>query len=881
MPAPATAEEFIELIRKSGVVEEARVSAYVKQLQSTSNLPTDLSKLAGLFVRDGLLTFFQAEQFLLGKWKRFTIGKYKVLERLGSGGMGQVFLCEHKLMRRKVAVKVLPTAKAEDPSSLDRFYREARAVAALDHPNIVRAYDIDQDDNLHFLVMEYVDGASLQEIIKKTGPMDVSRACHYMYWSAIGLQHAHESGLIHRDIKPGNILVDRLGTVKILDMGLARFFNDDEDMLTKKYDENVLGTADYLAPEQALDSHGVDGRADIYSLGATFYFLLSGSQPFVDGTVAQKLIWHQTRKPKHLREVRSDIPEGVIAIVEKMMAKEASQRYQTPAELAEALAPWVQTPIEAPPEKEMPLISAAAAAIGGGTISTTPRPTPAVPRPASGSGSKQGGGSGVLIQSNERPSGSAKRGLTKSTPTLSKNSSQASNMEDTARRTEPTPIVESMPAETEHAVWESLAADTNDAAVDKTDRQAKPPRSKKLVKPIEEKPKPKPAPVRRVQKNSNSLLIIGLVAMVTVAAGVAVYWFFIRTPGKKEQPVVRSGDSSRLTVSKAGGQGQFTSVKDAWANAKENAHIVILDSPWEEEFRPPSGSASGVTIEGPGDKEIVWRSKSNQQVIYLQNTNALTIDGITFDGHGQAAYGIVVLGKANGLVLRNLVIKDVTMAGVKFVDCNRNENHVKVQKVRVLHSGSKVQAESGITFSASTPEGNAGIVIEDCRLEGSFRNGAFQVEGSVSKIDLKQNRIWQASSGVFFKDSKPAATYRMNISNNTFYSITDAAVRFKNANMLSQPSVNQAIELRLNYFFNVNLIVRSEDNFVGFTFRPAEENARNGATKEGNPSINATVQEGQLGANPDDDKTFLRYDKKSPLYKVPPHNKPVGAMPID
>src|SRR5437868_12067086 len=136
-------------------------------------------------VGDGVLTQFQAEQFMLGKWRRFSIGKYKVLERIGSGGMGSVYLCEHKLMRRKVAVKVLPTAKASDKSSLERFYREARAVAALDHPNIVRAYDIDQDDKLHFLVMEYVDGSSMQEVIKKQGPMDVLRASHYIRQSAV------------------------------------------------------------------------------------------------------------------------------------------------------------------------------------------------------------------------------------------------------------------------------------------------------------------------------------------------------------------------------------------------------------------------------------------------------------------------------------------------------------------------------------------------------------------------------------------------------------------------------------------------------------------------------------------------------------------------
>ena len=226
MPAPATVDDLLKLIRKCGMIDEPRLDAYLERLRLHGPIPADVRKLAGGMVRDGLLTYFQAEQFMLGKWGGFTIGKYKLLERIGFGGMGQVFLCEHMYMRRRVAIKVLPPAKAEEPRSAGRFYREARAAAALDHPNIVRTHDIDQDGNLHFLVMEYVDGSSMLEIIKKKGPMAVDRACHYIWQAAQGLDHAYRVGVIHRDIKPGNILVDRYGISKILDMGLCSLLRE-------------------------------------------------------------------------------------------------------------------------------------------------------------------------------------------------------------------------------------------------------------------------------------------------------------------------------------------------------------------------------------------------------------------------------------------------------------------------------------------------------------------------------------------------------------------------------------------------------------------------------------------------------------------------------
>ena len=386
MALPSTLDEFLEVVVKSGVLEKDVLDPYLQQMRAGGGLPDMPKKLAATLVRDGLLTTFQVGQFLQGKWRGFCIsGKYKLLDHLGAGGMGSVFLCEHKSMRRRVAIKVLPVTQAKDPAALERFYREARAVAALDHPNIVRAHDIDHDGRYHFLVLEYVEGASLQEIVKRGGPMDVTRAAHYVRQAALGLHHAHLAGLVHRDVKPGNLLLDRQGVLKILDMGLARFFHDKEDGLTKQHDErNILGTADYLAPEQAMDSHAVDIRADIYSLGATFYFLLAGKPPFADGTVAQKLVWHQMRAPEPVRTVRPETPEGLAAVLAKMMGKDPAERYQTPAEVYEALAPWTQTPIPPPPEEEMPrsgrrVRSGSASDVRLSTLPPTPWPAVAAP----------------------------------------------------------------------------------------------------------------------------------------------------------------------------------------------------------------------------------------------------------------------------------------------------------------------------------------------------------------------------------------------------------------------------------------------------------------------------------------------------------------------
>ncbi|MBN9519304.1 serine/threonine protein kinase [bacterium] len=232
--------------------------------------------------------------------------------------MGKVFLCEHLLLQRLVAVKVLATAGVAAPAAgvVERFYREARAVAALDSAHVVEVYDVDAARGQPFMVMEYVDGADLHRVTNASGRLPVAAAADYARQAALGLCDAHAAGLVHRDIKPGNVLVDRSGAVKLLDFGLALFFADASrnQNLTARFDgEGILGTADFISPEQITNSSGVDIRSDLYSLGCTLYFFLAGRMVFDEGTAAQKLIWHQFSEPVGLSAYRSDVPEGLEA----------------------------------------------------------------------------------------------------------------------------------------------------------------------------------------------------------------------------------------------------------------------------------------------------------------------------------------------------------------------------------------------------------------------------------------------------------------------------------------------------------------------------------------------------------------------------------------
>jgi eukaryotic-like serine/threonine-protein kinase len=341
--AKPNVDEFLDLVRRSGLVEKERLGELLLALKRDAggHSISDTDSVAQRLIHAKLITRWQAERLLEGRYKGFFLGKYKLLDHLGTGGMSRGYLGEHVLMQRRVAIKVLPKHRVEDTSYLARFHREAQAAASLDHRNIVRAYDVDNMGDLHYFVMEYVDGRDLQQIVKDDGPLDYVAVADYIRQAAEGLSHAHQSGLIHRDVKPANLLVDQKNVVKILDLGLAKFTDENQASLTLAFDENVLGTADYLAPEQAINSHGVDARADIYSLGCSMFYLLTGHPPFVGGTLPQRLIMHQKQPPPSILVDRPDAPADLIEICLKMLAKKPDHRYQSADEVAKALIAWL------------------------------------------------------------------------------------------------------------------------------------------------------------------------------------------------------------------------------------------------------------------------------------------------------------------------------------------------------------------------------------------------------------------------------------------------------------------------------------------------------------------------------------------------------------
>ena len=347
----ASRSMFRNSVLLSGLITQEQLDRAIATIAAGGDGPpaplvdVDGDTIATKLVELGMLTAYQADQIKAGRTK-FTLGPYTVTDFIGQGGMGRVYKGVHQVRGRECAIKVLPMDKAT-PEAIANFTREIRTQAQLDHPNLVRAYDAGRDGSVHYLVVEYVPGVDLRKLIRSQGhPLTQQQAASVVLQAARGLDHAHKRGLIHRDIKPGNILVTSEGIAKVSDLGLAGFM---QDAANDPRAGKVVGTADYLAPEQIRTPNEVTFLADIYSLGCTLYYAVCGKVPFPGGNARQKALRHLEETPWHPRRFNPDLSEEFIEVIADMMEKDPKSRIQSAAEVAGRLEQWAgeATPIAA------------------------------------------------------------------------------------------------------------------------------------------------------------------------------------------------------------------------------------------------------------------------------------------------------------------------------------------------------------------------------------------------------------------------------------------------------------------------------------------------------------------------------------------------------
>ena len=744
MPAPSTTDEYLALVAKSELLPAARLEEFIARRRADNTLPVDnVIKTAQLLIFDGLITKYQAEQLLGGRWRNFIIGgKYKLLERLGKGGMALVFLCEHQVMKRLVALKILPTAHAGDKELLGRFHREARALSQLRHPNIVGAYDADRADKVHFLVMEYVDGGDLDRLVQKAGPLSWERASNYIRQAANGLQHAHECGLVHRDIKPGNVLVDRSGTVKLLDLGLARIFHESTDDLTTGRDaKTLLGTVDYLAPEQALNSHDVDIRADIYSLGATFYYLLTGKGLFEDGTIAQKLSWHLHRPPVPLHDVRPDVPEGLGEVIKTMLAKKPEDRYQTPEEVCEALEPWTRTPIEPPSPEELPQLSLAARASGQPSSVRMTAPSAKTPLPDSTKRPERLSRTTMIIP------GGAPSGTTR------------------------------VPSGTKH---EGSTVEP----------KALPPRGR--------------AATPSWRRKAKSVAAVAA-ALLGIAAG-GWYAFFwpsgndlvgsepkkptgsvmksttappasdATSPGRPQS--VEEADASISVASGSANPRTYATLREAIRSAKGGDRVVVRGSLLVDavDLSDVEGAPKGLSIEGINVRSkgqpVLWRAprdlSAGRALLDVSGLDGFRLRGFRFDGQGRVADLVRMSGRGAGSTLEDLQFEGATRAAITLrAWAGESGRPSTIERVQFSTSA---ESEAAILFESVSERPTASsesIRVLSCRFVGPFQ-AALMVAGPVNGLEVEQCRFYLATDGLRYRRTETRDPLRVRLVNNTF-----------------------------------------------------------------------------------------------------------------
>lgn len=714
MPAPTNADALLDCVRKSQLVDAEELAKYADSLRQAGVLRSEPKTVAARLIQDGLLTTFQARELLQGHYRGFYIGNYRVLEPLGTGGMSRVFLCEHATMGHRVAMKVVPAAQDDDPSLIERFLREARANGALNHPNVVRAHDFNRDGKHFYLIMDYVEGVSLHDLVRRGGPLSPTRAANYITQAAQGLMHLQESGLVHRDVKPANLLLDRQGIIRILDLGLARFLDDGRDALTEKYDARlILGTADYLSPEQATRSHEVDIRSDIYSLGATFYYLLAGRTPFEGKTVPQKLLAHQMHAPDSIQSHRPEVPDEMAAVVHRMLEKEPRDRYPTPNAVIDALKPWAETPLPPPADAEFPSVltpRSSTTNLSRSRSGLTPRPN-------------------LAITKSPSPS--------KKVPTIPVETISASERKTTPL---PAPPRKKAPSRRLPLVLVGLVLFLGVGA--------------SLAWYLWPEAKPNRSP---------STALAGLPRVGPRDDG--------KAPG-----LAATLPAGALGVTAAGGENTFRTVREALAAAPAAGGRILLLDPTHEEHLLLSGPMSKeVTVESaPGAPPTVWRMPAspgnNGALIGLNAVAGFRLKGVILDGGDRLDHLVHVAGACPGTALEEVTLQGFTRSGVVLAGCTAETD--KPMTLTRLRMGPARSAESGVSFETASagPSVSRHIRIIGCRFEGLLTIGLL-VNAPTQEIEFRHNRLANLAAGVCYRGAEPKPTLGLTVANNTFFNV--------------------------------------------------------------------------------------------------------------
>ncbi len=790
---------FAEALRKSGLISEDRYQARMADLEASNVNLGDARQTARAFIDSGDITTWQAEKLLAGKHKGFFLGKYKLLKLLGRGGMSAVYLAEHSVMKRHCAIKVLPSSRVNDTSYLGRFHLEAQAAASLDDPHIVRAYDVDHFSDgkadVHFLVMEYVEGRNLHEVVMQDGPLNPVDGAEYIRQAAKGLQHAHDEGLVHRDIKPGNLLLDQKGVVKILDMGLARFFNEGDDKsLTIQHDERVLGTADFLAPEQAINSHNVDSRADIYSLGCTFYFLLTRHAPFEQGSLAQRLMAHQTQEPPAVTTYRSDIPESLTAILVKMMAKKADDRYQTADEVSTALKDWItanadqqwlddheqqwettgrRTVTSAAPPKVSDSMEVAPATDEFGDFLTMIGNDTADSDRGLLNGPRSGGKSGKKL------SGISKQPKSDSGSSLNPADISVAEKGSADRAAKSSGGISAIPSDSATAGSSVVEAETEPIAQ---------PASRK-------RRAAKTSPVDKAKEwlQSNPKMAAGIGVAVLALLLAPLLFSGGDTPDAPVDTATSSGSNDdsvtnvppemtedapivgvQMTI---GEGGTFPTISKAFEYLKthdnqffsdERRMIIKAGTELNESVElldPPIGFPNRMRILPESEKPIVWKGVEGSTILRLQNVEGLIFENIHFQAQNSNE-AIHIAERCPGLVFRNCRIEGYTQVGVDMAGVAGLYNTpCRLDRCTIR---SEVDSTVGIVLRSGEATCES-IEIGNCRFVGPSQAGFVCRTDLVQWLNIHESSFREVVTGIQIDAPQPTLE-SVVLSNNTFAS---------------------------------------------------------------------------------------------------------------